>query len=147
MTWDTGFLIINALVMPAWVLLIFLPRAKITKAAVHSMLWPVVIGAIYTALLIGAVGFGLSHPDAGFSFSGVQALFDHPNGVLVGWSHYLVFDLFVGAWIARDAQRRDIAHWKAIPCILGSYVFGPAGLLLYAILRLVSGHGVSLEER
>ncbi|GAB5455461.1 MAG: ABA4-like family protein [Henriciella sp.] len=147
MTWDTGFLIINALVMPAWVLLIFLPRAKITKAAVHSMLWPVVIGAIYAALLIGAVGFGLSHPEAGFSFSGVQALFDHPNGVLVGWSHYLVFDLFVGAWIARDAQRRDIAHWKAIPCILGSYVFGPAGLLLYAILRLVSGHGVSLEER
>lgn len=147
MTWDTGFLIINALVMPAWVLLIFLPRAQITKAAVHTMLWPVMIGAIYTALLIGAVGFGLSHPDAGFSFSGVQALFDHPNGVLVGWSHYLVFDLFVGAWIARDAQRRDIAHWKAIPCILGSYVFGPAGLSLYAILRLVSGHGVSLEER
>lgn len=147
MTWDTGFLIINALVMPAWGLLIFLPRAQITKAAVHSMLWPVMIGAIYTALLIGAVGFGLSHPDAGFSFSGVQALFDHPNGVLVGWSHYLVFDLFVGAWIARDAQRRDIAHWKAIPCILGSYVFGPVGLLLYAILRLVSGHGVSLEER
>ena len=147
MAWDTGFLIINALVVPAWVLLIFLPRAKITRAAVHSMLWPVVIGAIYTALLIAAIAFGQSHPDAGFSFSGVQALFDHPNGVLVGWSHYLVFDLFVGAWIARDAQRRDIAHWKAVPCILGSYIFGPAGLLLYAILRLLSGHGFSLEER
>ena len=111
------------------------------------MLWPVVIGAIYVTLLIAAMAFGQSHPDAGFSFSGVQALFDHPNGVLVGWSHYLVFDLFVGAWIARDAQRRDIAHWKAVPCILGSYVFGPAGLLLYAILRLLSGHGFSLEER
>ncbi|MEL6413877.1 MAG: ABA4-like family protein [Pseudomonadota bacterium] len=147
MSWDTGFLVINALVMPAWVLLILLPRAKITRAAVHSMLWPVLIGAIYTALLIGAIAFGQSHPDAGFSFGGVQALFDHPNGVLVGWSHYLVFDLFVGAWIARDAQRREIAHWKAIPCILGSYVFGPAGLLLYAILRLISGHGFSLEER
>ena len=147
MTWNTGFLVINALVLPAWALLIFLPRTKITQAAVHSMLWPVLIGAIYTALLIGAIAFGQSHPDAGFSFSGVQALFDHPNGVLVGWSHYLVFDLFVGAWIARDSQRRDIAHWKAAPCILGSYVFGPAGLLLYAILRLVSGHGFSLEER
>ena len=147
MTWDTGFLIINALVMPAWVLLIFLPRAKITRAAVHSMLWPVILGGVYTTLLIGAMAFGLSDPDAGFSFNGVQALFDHPNGVLVGWSHYLVFDLFVGAWIARDAQRREIAHWKTIPCILGSYVFGPAGLLLYAILRVISGHGFSLDER
>ena len=147
MTWETGFLAINALAMPAWVLLIFLPRAKITKAAVHSMLWPVMFGAIYAALLVGAMAFGLSDPDAGFSFSGVQALFDHPNGVLVGWSHYLVFDLFVGAWIARDAQRRDIAHWQTIPCILGSYVFGPVGLLLYAILRFATGHGFTLEER
>lgn len=146
MTWETGFLIINALVMPAWALLVFLPRAKITKVAVHSMLWPVMIGGIYAALLIGAIGFGLSDPDAGFSFSGVQALFDHPNGVLVGWSHYLVFDLFVGAWIARDAQRRAIAHWQTVPCILGSYVFGPVGLVLYAILRFLTGHGFTLEE-
>ncbi|MEL6664565.1 MAG: abscisic acid-deficient protein Aba4 family protein [Pseudomonadota bacterium] len=85
MSWDTGFLVINALVLPAWVLLIFLPRAQITKAAVHSMLWPVIFGAIYTTLLIAAMAFGQSHPDAGFSFSGVQALFDRPNGVLVGW--------------------------------------------------------------
>lgn len=146
MSWETGYSVINFLVMPAWVLLIFLPRAKVTRAAVHSMLWPVIMGAIYAALLVAAMGFGLSHPDAGFSFSGVQALFDHPNGILVGWSHYLVFDLFVGAWIARDAQRHSIAHWQTIPCILGSYLFGPVGLLLYAILRLVSGKGFSLFE-
>ena len=146
MSWETGYSVINALVVPAWALLIFLPRAKITRSAVHSMLWPVLMGAIYATLLIAAMGFGLSHPDAGFSFSGVQALFDHPNGILVGWSHYLVFDLFVGAWIARDAQRQNIAHWKTVPCILGSYLFGPVGLLLYAILRLVSGKGVSLFE-
>lgn len=146
MSWDTGYSIINLLVMPAWALLILLPRATITRRAVHSMLYPILMGAIYAAFLIGAMGFGLSHPDAGFSFSGVQALFDHPNGVLTGWSHYLVFDLFVGAWIARDAQRHGIAHWKTVPCILGSYLFGPVGLLLYAILRLVSGKGFSLFE-
>lgn len=146
MTWDTGFSLINLLVMPAWALLLFLPRAKITRVAVHSMLWPVVFGTIYAALLVGAMFFGLSDPDAGFTFSGVQALFDHPNGVLVGWSHYLVFDLFVGAWIARDAERRGVPHWQTIPCILGSYVFGPVGLLLYAILRLVTGRGFSLFE-
>ena len=94
MSWELGYNVINALVVPAWALLLVLPGSPITKALVHSMLWPVLMGAIYTILLIGSMFFGLSHPDAGFSFTGVQALFDHPNGLLVGWTHYLVFDLF-----------------------------------------------------
>lgn len=146
MNWELGFTIINAMVVPAWLLLVFLPRAKITRAAVHSMLWPIVMGAVYTASLVGALAFGLSDPDAGFTFEGVQALFDHPNGVLTGWSHYLVFDLFVGSWIARDAQRLSISHWLTVPCILGSFIFGPVGLLLYALLRLALGKGFSLYE-
>ncbi|MEM9573209.1 MAG: ABA4-like family protein [Pseudomonadota bacterium] len=146
MTWETGFSIINLMVMPAWALLIFLPRAKITRAVVHSMIYPVLFGAIYGTLLIGSLFFGLSDPDAGFTFTGVQALFDHPNGVIVGWSHYLVFDLFVGAWLARDAQRQTIAHWQTIPCLIGSFIFGPVGLLLYALVRLLNGKGFSLFE-
>lgn len=146
MSWESGFSIINVLVVPAWVLLILLPRATITRAAVHSMLWPVLLGSIYAILLIAAMGFGVSHPDAGFSFTGVQALFDHPNGILIGWSHFLVFDLFVGAWMARDAQRLEIQHWKLVPCLLGAFLFGPVGLLLYALVRLISGKGFSLHE-
>ena len=36
---------------------------------------------------------------------GVVALFGVRQAIFVGWVHYLVFDLFVGAWIARDAGR------------------------------------------
>ena len=146
MSWDLGYNLINALVVPAWALLLVLPKSPITKSLVHSMLWPVLLGSIYGALLIGAMGFGLSHPDAGFSFEGVQALFDHPNGILVGWTHYLVFDLFVGAWIARDARRLEISHIVTVPCLLGAFLFGPVGLLLYALIRLFSGKGFSLNE-
>lgn len=146
MSWETGYNVLNALVLPAWALLLVLPKSPITRALVHSMVWPVLMGTIYAVLLVAAMFFGLSHPDAGFSFEGVQALFDHPNGLLTGWSHYLVFDLFVGAWIARDAQRRDISHLATIPCLLGSFLFGPVGLLLYAVIRFVSGKGFSLDE-
>ncbi|MDG1825299.1 MAG: ABA4-like family protein [Henriciella sp.] len=146
MTWQTAFSAINFLVLPAWALLVLLPKAKITKTLVHSMLWPVVMGGIYTASLIGALFFGMSHPEAGFTMDGVTALFQHPNGVITGWSHYLVFDLFVGAWIGRDSQRQGIPHWQAVPCILFSFIFGPVGLFLYAMLRLVHGKGFSLIE-
>ena len=146
MSWETGFFAINAFVLPAWILLILFPNTKVTRLAVHSMVWPVALGFVYAVLLIAAMGFGIGDPNAGFSLSGVQALFNHPNGVLIGWSHYLVFDLFVGAWIARDATRHDIAHWQTIPCLLGAFVFGPVGLLLYALLRLAKGKGFSLFE-
>lgn len=146
MTWQTAFTLINALVLPAWVLLIFLPKKKLTRTLVHSMLWPLLMGAIYTVSLVAAIFFGQSHPDAGFTMSGVVALFQHPNGVITGWTHYLVFDLFVGAWIGRDSQRQSIPHWQAIPCILLSFLFGPVGLVLYALRRLIHGKGFSLFE-
>lgn len=146
MSWELGYTLINALVVPAWALLLVLPRSPITQALVHSMLWPVLMGSIYATLLIASLAYGQAHPDAGFSFTGVQALFDHPNGVLVGWTHFLVFDLFVGAWIARDAQRREISHIVTVPCLLGAFLFGPVGLLLYALIRLFSGKGFALSE-
>ena len=146
MSWELGFNIINALVLPAWALLLVLPRSPITKALVHSMFWPVLMGSIYATLLAASMFFGVAHPDAGFSSTGVQALFDHPNGVLIGWTHFLVFDLFVGTWIARDAGRQGISHLATIPCLLGAFLFGPIGLLLYAIIRFISGKGFGLTE-
>ena len=52
MSWELGFSAVNLLVMPAWALLILLPRAKVTRAIVHSMLYPIVIGAIYMLFVI-----------------------------------------------------------------------------------------------
>ena len=68
-------------------------------------------------------------------------LFSTDIGILVGWVHYLVFDLFVGAWIARDAQRRGFSHWLLVPCLLLTFMAGPFGLLLYVILRVATKKG------
>ena len=139
--WDALFLALNLAVVPAWLLLLFWPRAQLTRRLVHSALYPIGLGLAYAAALGAAMFFGQSDPNAGFSLSGVSALFDHPNGVLVGWSHYLVFDLFVGAWIGRDALKRDVGPVLRIPSQLGSYVFGPVGLLIYLIGRWGTGKG------
>ena len=138
MNWDVVFTVLNFLVLPAWALLIFLPRAKITNRVVHSALYPVAFGLFYAVALVMGILFGQAAEGTGFStISGVSAIFDHPNGVLIGWSHYLVFDLFVGAWIGRDAAKLSIPHLITVPCLLGAFLFGPTGLLLYAVLRLL----------
>lgn len=147
MTWETAYSTINLLVLPAWAMLVFAPKASLTRKLVHSALWPLVMGGIYICFLGAALFFGQSSPDMGFSnLAGIMALSDHPNGALTGWTHYLAFDLFVGAWIGRDSQRRGVPHLLAVPSIVMSWLFGPVGLVLYLLTRLATGKGLGLEE-
>ena len=140
MNYEQIYLILNASVMPAWLLLVIAPRATVTRNIVHSGLYPLLLGAFYITCLTLSIGFGYRAEGANFmSLAGVTTLFSHPMGVLIGWSHYLVFDLFVGAWIGRDATRRGVPHLAVIPCLFFALMFGPIGLLLYLMLRLALG--------
>lgn len=148
MSLETLFSLINLSVIPAWVLLIFAPRWTLTKAFVHSMLYPLGLGILYTVGLFMSVFGGMGGEGAGFgSIEAVRALFSADIGIVVGWAHYLLFDLFVGAWEARDAQRRGFSHWLLIPCLLLTFMAGPFGLLLYVVLRVMTKKGGwGLEE-
>ena len=127
--------LINASVLPAWALLIFAPRWRWTKRIVQSGLYPVGLGLVYLGLLIATLVNG-SGGDVDFTkIDGITAIFSHPLGVLTGWAHFLVFDLFVGMWEARDAERRGINPWWVAPCLLLTFMAGPLGLLLYFVLR------------
>lgn len=136
------FSFVNASVMPAWAMLILAPRWNVTEKLVHSMLWPLVLGALYVWTLVLAIGFGMGADGTNFTtIEGVRAIFASDIGVVTGWAHFLVFDLFVGAWEARDAKRRGFHHGLLIPCLLLSFMFGPVGLLLYVILRAATKKG------
>jgi hypothetical protein len=67
----------------------------------------------------------------------VGVLFSSPYALLAGWIHYLAFDLFTGAWEARDSAQIGISRWVVAPCLLLTFLFGPAGLALYLLLRLI----------
>src|SRR3546814_3333576 len=66
----------------------------------------------YTILIGGLVlgGGDVDGPKAAMDFTslaGVMALFATKGGMVVGWVHYLAFDLFAGMWIARDADQKS----------------------------------------
>lgn len=143
MTYENLFSLINLAVLPAWLLLVILPRARITGTIVHSGLYPLVLGLFYILTLSMTLFFGMGAEEGGnfTSAAGVSTLFSHPLGVLVGWSHYLVFDLFVASWQARDALRRGVPHLALIPCLFFTLMLGPIGLVLYLIIRKLAGKG------
>lgn len=93
---------------------------------------PLLFALAYIPLL------ALNHSQGGGfdSIEHVRALFADDNALTAGWLHYLAFDLFVGAWISEDSIRRKILPVWVVPCLLLTFLFGPAGYLAYCVLRL-----------
>jgi ABA4-like protein len=95
---------------------------------------PLLIGALYTGLLVAH----WSEAKGGFgTLADVKALCSNDWILLAGWVHYLAFDLFIGSWELRDAQHHEIPHWAIIPNLVLTFLFCPAGLLLYFLIRIV----------
>ena len=139
---ETLFSLVNASVLPAWALLVLAPVWRGTRVLVHSMLYPIILGAVYTIGLGLALFGGMGSEGTDFTtVKGVRAIFSSDLGIVIGWTHYLVFDLFVGARVARDSQTRGVRHWLTIPCLLLTFMAGPLGLLLYLIIRTATRKG------
>ena len=71
------------------------------------------------------------------SLAGITLLFTKAGNVMLGWTHFLAFDLFIGSWEAEDAAANNVPHWLLIPCLGLTLMFGPIGLLLYFFIRTV----------
>jgi hypothetical protein len=139
LTPDFLFTLANPLAMLGWALLVLAPRWRLTKALVLSGVWSAGLAAVYAAL-IATHYLGVHGPEGGFGSLGqVAALFQDPWALLAGWVHYLSFDLFVGAWEARDAQRRGVPHAALVPALALTLLVGPVGLLVYFGVRRAFG--------
>lgn len=138
MDWGLLFSAVNVLALIAWVLLIFLPRAPaILSAVMYAGVG--ILCLVYSVCLIGILaGFLPSEGGAGANFTtieGVRAIFGSDGGVTVGWTHYLAFDLFVGLWIARDADAKHFSRLVQAPILVATFMAGPLGLLIWLAVR------------
>ena len=132
MSADALFSFCNTLVLPGWLLLLLAPRWKWSARVISACILPLVLALVYLYLVVAYFG----KAEGGFgSLAQVMQLFQNPHLVLAGWIHYLAFDLFVGSWEVRDAQRLRIHHLWVVPCLILTFLFGPIGLLLYFVLR------------
>ena len=129
------FSIANLAAMAGWLLLAAAPGWRRTQQ-IAGLLLPLALAVAYIALLAAFWG----RAEGGFgSLEGVATLFETPGLLLAGWVHYLAFDLFVGAWEVRDARARGVRHVFVLPCLLLTFLFGPAGFAAYLAVRRAAG--------
>jgi hypothetical protein len=137
MGWNSIFLIANYWAIAFWLLLAFAPRGpKMMSAVMYAGVFLLCLA--YTALIAGFLSGGIDPGGAGGSFTsldGVMKLFAAPGGATLGWIHYLAFDLFIGLWIARDADNKGFGRIIQFPFLFLTLMAGPVGLLLWLIIR------------
>ena len=136
------FSMASVLAMIGWLLLAILPKRPIAQIA-SGVIIPLVLSIGYLFL----IARNLQGAEGGFgSLADVATLFQKQELLLAGWIHYLAFDLFIGAWETRDAQRNGIPHLVVLPCLLMTFMLGPIGLLFYFAIRTAKTRTVTVSE-
>ena len=135
MTASSVFSMANLMVMPMWLLLVLLPNWKVTRFLIDFKVIPLLLALIYAIYITVAIQIN-GWMDFG-SLKSVMALFTEENAVLAGWVHYLAFDLLIGMWMVNQNRTKGILQILMAPCLLGTFMFGPIGFLLFTIMSNV----------
>jgi hypothetical protein len=134
MTAAQVFIVANLFALAGWVILVIaiaLQRSWL-RDTVAGTVWPVLLSVLY--VVVSGLGWGTS----GGGFLSLEAVREHLSGdwpMLAAWVHYLSFDLFIGARIAAETERAQLPRRVLVPVLPLTYLYGPAGLLLFYILR------------
>ena len=131
------FQLSSLLVMPFWLLMVFLPHWGWSRRIVASPAIALPAAILYAMLFLprAAELFPLLlNP----TLVEISAILGTPAGATIGWVHFLAFDLFVGRWIYLDARERGTTAWLISPLLILTLLAGPLGFALYMAIRVVT---------
>ncbi|MEJ2585145.1 MAG: ABA4-like family protein [Robiginitalea sp.] len=129
---ETIFAIANTWILPGWLLLLIAPSWKYTGKIVFYLIIGV-LAITYTWLLLADISS--FDPEAGSTLANISKAFGDPRVALIGWVHYLAFDLLAGLVIAMDARRVGVNRFLMVVPLFLTLMAGPFGLLVYALIR------------
>jgi Domain of unknown function (DUF4281) len=128
---ETVYSLSSLVAVVGWLSLVCAPLAR-DRLIGAARIVALILCAIYIVQMLTIT------QSTGGSFStlaGVTTMFSKAGNVMMGWTHYLAFDLFIGSWEAEDAPKRGIPHWLLVPIMVLTFMLGPIGLLTYFIVR------------
>lgn len=128
------YVLVNISVMPWWMCMIVVPHWRGTQRLTSTPIIPVLYALFYTVLVVPSFGGGGTDLT---SLAGIRAAFASDVVVLLGWVHYICFDLLVGMWVYTDARRHGLSWWGVAPCLVLNLILGPFGFLCYISFRML----------
>jgi hypothetical protein len=132
---QTFFQITNTLAFVAWIALVLFPGRKLVSGVLCAVVVPGVLALAYA----GVIGWKLATngPPTGdvMTLVGLRDVFRDDWVFAAAWTHYLVFDMVVGAWIARDSVKLSMPWLLRTVALVLTFLAGPVGFLVHMIGR------------
>lgn len=143
---ETIFSIVNIWVLPGWLLLVFARSWKYTPRLIYYLII-IVLAVTYAWMFLSDISS--FDPEAGSSLSNLTNTFSDERVVLIGWIHYLAFDMLAGLIITMDGRRIGIHPGLMFIPLFFTLMAGPFGLLIYTVIRFIYTRkpGVPLEDQ
>lgn len=131
---DVVYSIVNTIALVAWIALSIAPyNARVQQGALGGVV--VMLAVLYAVLFIGSFNGAMMKELA--TLDGLMGLFSNKQALVLGWTHYLAFDLVAGIYIVRNAQTHEVSSRAIIPFLWLTFMAGPLGWLTYVIFRVL----------
>jgi hypothetical protein len=141
---ETLFWIAHGVAAIGWLPLLFGPEHSRTPVDIAR--WAAFALALSYTILFFVVAPETSVLARDYGLAGVGAFFRTPELQLLGWVHYLAFDLLAGSWIREQGHRDGVPLKVLIPCMLLTLMLGPMGLVAFFAARSVPRQARSEDD-
>jgi hypothetical protein len=133
---DVFFWFLSLYVLPFWLMMWFAPTHERTASLLRNewvYLAPLAVAYTLAVLpnladILLLLASDMPTPDI------VVGLFEEREVVLIGWLHYLAFDLFVGRWTWQRLMATQQPLYVSFPVLFFSMMVAPLGALLGLIV-------------
>ncbi len=131
------FQITNTLALLAWVPLILLPGKKLVSGVLCALVVPGLLALAYASVIGWKLATNGPPPGDVMTLAGLREVFRDDWVFAAAWTHYLAFDMVVGAWIARDSVRLGMPWMLRTVALVLTFLAGPVGFLIHVVGRWV----------
>ena len=149
LTFENIYLWVNFGVLPFWLMLILIPNYKITTIFTNSIILPLIIASAYVYVFYQTIL--LDEPisdifEIYLSLENLYILFSSESFLLVFWLHFIALNLFLGSWVSINGVKYNIPRGLMFIPLIIIYFIGPAGLILYWMIRIFYAKKIGLHD-
>jgi hypothetical protein len=143
---QTFFQVTNTVALLAWIALVLFPSRRMVSGVACAIVVPGLLAVCYAAVIAWKLAENGFPKEDLTTIAGLRSVFRDDWVLAAAWTHYLVFDMVVGAWIARDAVRLGIPWPLRSLALVFTFVSGPVGFLIHLACRLPRVRAVATED-
>ena len=142
---ETYFRVTNTLALLAWIFLLVRPGQRWVSQRLCATVVPGLLAVTYATVIGWKLATGGPPPGDLTTLAGLRGAFADDWVLAAAWTHYLVFDMVVGAWVARDAVRCGVPWPLRSVALVLTFLAGPVGFLLHLVIRQRHGAGLDAD--